>query len=222
MSAEQQPVLWTFGGPNGSGKSFITNNFHASDPDIQNNYINADVIAKERNISNLEAANIAQTQREAALLARKSFAMETALSMPDKIDIRYRAKSLGYEVRLVFVSTQDPNINVRRVRQRYQDSGHNVPTEKIFSRYERSMRYLPQAVNIADKAYIFNNSFKNPVLIAEKTKEKGIIIYEQDQPSKWTRENIITLLGITREDEQHRRYYVPRDRKWEYSDDRDR
>lgn len=74
MSIEQQPVLWIFGGPNGSGKSFVTNILYVSDPDIPKEYINADVIAKERNISSLEAANIAHTQREAALMARKSFA----------------------------------------------------------------------------------------------------------------------------------------------------
>ena len=234
MSSEHKPVpvLWVFGGPNGSGKSSLTNSIYVDNPDIPKTYINADVIAKERNIGNLEAANIAQNQREAALMARESFAGETVMSMPDKIDFMRRAKSLGCEVKLVFVTTQDPDINVRRVEQRRRSGGHDVPTEKVFSRYDRSMRYLPEAMAIADEVRIYNNSFDNPILIAEKTQERGIIIYEQGPPSKWTRENIKILIGVLDERrmskeerrvgdaEQQKVYYEPEDRDWG-RDDRD-
>ncbi|HUW65734.1 MAG TPA: zeta toxin family protein [Spirochaetia bacterium] len=234
MSSPQKPVLWIFGGPNGSGKSFVTNSIYMSNPDIPQKYINADVIAKERNISSLEAANIALAQREAALAARGSFAMETVMSMPDKIDLMRRAKSLGYEVMLVYVSTQDPDINLGRVKRRRQAGGHDVPPEKVLSRYDRSMRFLPEALAVADKADIYNNSFDNPVLIAEKTHKNGLIIYEQSPPSKWTRESIMALIGVADEKEQRickgestgetgqqQRYYEPEDREWEHSDDRD-
>jgi len=222
MTGGQPPVLWIFGGPNGSGKTSVTRLVYASDPDIPRQYINADDIAKEHGISNLRAANMANAQCEAALMARESFAMETVLSMPDKLDIMRRAKRLGYIVRLVYVTTQDPKINVGRVRQRHQSGGHDVPVDKIFSRYDRSMRYLPEALCIVDTAYVFNNSFQNPVLIAEKTQDKGVIIHAQAPPSKWTRENIMALIGAVdeRDVNQQLRYYES-GKSRTYSDDRD-
>ena len=222
MSSAQQPVLWIFGGPNGSGKSSVTKLIYASDPAIPRKYINADDIAKEHNVSNLQAANMANAQREAALMARESFAMETVLSMPDKVDIMRRAKGLGYTVRLIYVTTQDPKINVGRVDRRHQAGGHDVPVEKIFSRYDRSMRYLPEALAIADAAYIFNNSFENPVLIAEKAQDRGIIIHEQAPPSKWTRQNIMALIGVVDEKEVEKQpQYYELDKNRGHLNDRD-
>ncbi|MDA8336062.1 MAG: zeta toxin family protein [Peptococcaceae bacterium] len=222
MSNANAPVLWIFAGPNGSGKSSITSGIYAESPDIPETYINADVIAQERGIGALEAASIAQAQRDAAFEARGSFVMETVMSMPDKIDLMRQAKTLGYQVRLIYVTTQDPKINVRRVKWRHEAGGHDVPTDKIFSRYDRSMGYLPEAFAIADAARIYNNSFDDPVLLVEKTPD-NIVLYEQAPPSKWTRANILALIGMqdNKEPAQEDRYFDPSDAPcWPEDEDR--
>jgi len=46
------------------------------------------------------------------------FAAETAMSTPAKIDNMREAKVNGYYVHLIYVTTQDPEINVGRVLDR--------------------------------------------------------------------------------------------------------
>lgn len=47
--------------------------------------------------------------------------------------------------------------------------GHPVPTDKIVSRYHRSLDLLPQALAHTSRAYVFDNSGHERVLMAEVT-----------------------------------------------------
>lgn len=192
--SEDKPHLVIFAGPNGSGKSTITEQYFQDITELP--YINADVIAKEKEISSLDAAIEAARQRTEAIQNKQSFIMETVLSTREKIDLMNEAKAQGYHVRLMFITTQSPTINVDRVQNRVSKGGHDVPVDKTVSRYEKSMNLVAEAANIADSAFIFNNSFENPVIIAEKNLEKGWSIYPQKPPSYWTKQKINNLLKI--------------------------
>jgi predicted ABC-type ATPase len=54
----------------------------------------------------------------------------------------------------MFVGTKSAAWNVERVRQRVDMGGRNVPTDKIIQRYERSMALLPEALLIANRAFV--------------------------------------------------------------------
>jgi predicted ABC-type ATPase len=193
---EDKPLLIIFAGPNGSGKSTITEN---SFPDFKEvKYINADVIAKERGLSAYNAAVEATRLRAEAILNKVSFVMETVLSTPEKLNLMREAKAAGYHVRLVYITTQSSYINVDRVSARVREGGHDVPVDKTISRYDKSMGLVAEAAKIADTAVIYNNSFENPVLIAEKTLAKGWSIYPQKPPSSWTEQKISNLLKLKR------------------------
>jgi hypothetical protein len=45
---------------------------------------------------------------------------------------------------------------------------------------------------------IYNNSFENPIITAEKTHQKGWSIYPQESPSSWTEQKISNLLKLKR------------------------
>ena len=109
------------------------------------------------------------------------------------------AKEAGYWVELYFMCLQDPKMNVSRVSSRYASGGHDVPVDKIKSRYHRSMRLLSQSFSLADEAMVFNNSWEKPELIAQKTSNGEVRIFslqEKDPRSKWTKLEIEKLLGI--------------------------
>lgn len=193
MSSDKKPLLVIFAGPNGSGKSTLTDMYYAEQVSIPKRYINADVIKKETGCTDLEAAQSATSQRLEALAQRQSFTMETVMSREDKLDLMREAKAQGYEVRLFFVTTQDVRINLNRVENRVKAGGHYVTPEKTESRYHKAMQQLPQALQISDAAYVFDNSFESPKLIIEKTPNQQIQLYPQDvtQPgSKWTTERL--------------------------------
>lgn len=185
-----------FAGPNGSGKSTVAEEIRKIDKDFPSLLINADDIARECHMGPYEAAIEAEKRRNEALEKEESFAMETVLSVPAKIDFLKKAKALGYRITLIFVTTQDPLINVGRVTERVRMGGHDVPTEKTLSRYKRSMGLLPQALDVADTAIIYDNSFDHAVRIAKKTIAHEVVIYPQQSPSTWSAERIQKLLGI--------------------------
>jgi predicted ABC-type ATPase len=89
---------------------------------------------------------------------RQSFSFETVMSSPDKIELLGKARRLGYRIYLYYVATDDPEINIARVQARVRQGGHDVPTDKIVSRYHRSLDLLLDAIRASDRAYLFDNS----------------------------------------------------------------
>lgn len=96
--------------------------------------------------------------RQKLLQKRFSFSFETVMSSPDKVALLKQAQSLGYRTYLYYIATEDPSINVARVKARVNLGGHNVPEDKIVSRYARSLDLLLPAVKHTHRAYLFDNS----------------------------------------------------------------
>jgi predicted ABC-type ATPase len=96
-----------------------------------------------------------------------SFTFETVMSSPDKVDFMAQARTHGFRTYLYFVATDDPEINVERVNNRVRSGGHPVPPEKIRERYYRSLHLLPQAIDQSSRAYVFDNSGTDHLLLAE-------------------------------------------------------
>ena len=107
-----------------------------------------------------------------------SFTMETVFSDTDKLNFMRKSIDSGYKVYLYFVATEDPRINVRRVEGRVAAGGHNVPHEKIMERYTRALNNLYDAVKLAYRAYIFDNSGEQTIRIAEKDKDGTLYLAE--------------------------------------------
>jgi predicted ABC-type ATPase len=68
---------------------------------------------------------------------------------------------------LYYVATEDPMINIARVKSRADKGGHDVPSDKIVSRYQRSLNLLYRADTCTNRAVIFENSDESTVWVAE-------------------------------------------------------
>lgn len=147
------PVLLVMAGPNGSGKSTITSKL-----DVIGDYVNADDIKRHLNCDDLTAAKIAESTREFLLKEGKDFTFETVLSTPRNLNLMERAKNNGYTVVCIYVLTCNPQINVERVLSRVRNGGHDVPSEKVVTRYKRAMALIPRLFNICDELYVYDNS----------------------------------------------------------------
>ncbi|RQP18238.1 MAG: hypothetical protein EAS52_06100 [Parapedobacter sp.] len=133
--------------------SFTEEDFHAS-------YSLSGTVFKAKFIGRIEqlAQLIARYLREALLERGTRFSFETVFSHESNLDIMRRAAEKGYKVYLYFVSTESPEINKYRVKLRVTRGGHDVPENKIESRYYRSLSLLTDAAEIAYQAYFFDNS----------------------------------------------------------------
>lgn len=94
--------------------------------------------------------------------------VETVLSTDKYRVLVERARTLGFEFRLLYVFLRTADMNVERVRLRVLKGGHGVPEEKIRSRREKSLAQLPWFLDQADMALVYDNSGAQPHLVAEK------------------------------------------------------
>ena len=117
-------------------------------------YINADEIKKSLKCSDLEAAQIAEKQRESHLENLEEFCFETVLSTDRNLRLLKRAKEKGYFIRCFYMITCNSKINVLRVRTRVEKGGHDVPEEKIISRYDRALRLIKELIEVCDICHI--------------------------------------------------------------------
>ena len=157
-----KPVVLAFAGPNGSGKSTATRGIS-----LFGTYVNADDLKKEYGLSDMDAAKQAEQFRNSLLDSGADFSFETVLSTDRNLLLLKRAKACGYEVQCIYVLTSDENINVARVKARYASGGHNVPEDKIRTRYHRALALIPQLIDVCDKILIYDNTVM-PSLIFKK------------------------------------------------------
>jgi len=74
--------------------------------------------------------------------ARRSFAVE---DWTVDLQLLENARQAGYTTRVLFISTEDPNLNVGRVLLRMSQNGQGVPLSTIPESYKEAMRSLTEA-----------------------------------------------------------------------------
>ena len=183
---QRKPEIVVFAGPNGSGKSTFT---ELLKPPVD--YINADEIKKNLRCTDLEAAQLAEKQREEHVSRMEDFCFETVLSTDRNLKLLKKARQKGYFIRCYYILTADPMINVLRVKSRVEAGGHDVPKEKIISRYDRALALVKELIKVCDICHIYDNSSNEPFRKFKKRKEE--LFY--DECDDWYFEDIEALTG---------------------------
>jgi predicted ABC-type ATPase len=124
------------------------------------------------------AAMLSDYLRKQLMATRQSFTFETVMSGTDKIGVMTDARASGYRTYTYYICTNTPVINQERVAMRVSEGGHNVPQDKIFARYHRSLALLPEAIRLSNRAYVFDNSEQKRQLVAEFEDGVAVKFYE--------------------------------------------
>lgn len=95
------------------------------------------------------------------MAAHESFVYETTLSSRQSIELMRLAGAGGYEVGLVFVALNSPDLNVQRVAERVARGGHHVAEDIIRRRYKTALMRLPDAIRLAGGSMLFDNSLSS-------------------------------------------------------------
>ena len=184
MSAKK-PMLLVFAGPNGSGKSTITQYFEKV-----GEYTNADDVVASTGMDIKAAAKFVENKRYEAIAKGHDFSFETVLSSEYNMNIIRKAKEEGYFVKCIYILTVNPDINVARIKTRVSLGGHDVPKDKIISRYKNSLGRIRELIDLCDILHVYDNSTEKPFRIIRKHKN-DITIF----PNKiWNFEKISNLL----------------------------
>ncbi len=154
---DQQPILVAVAGPNGAGK---TSFYHAHLKDAGLRLVSADVLAAELQLEPYVAARAADALRRALVERRESFVFETVFSDPvgEKRAFLKKSAEAGYKVVLCFIGIDGPTMSEQRVAMRVSQGGHDVPTEKLQSRFPRTLANLSAAIHELPYVLVFDNS----------------------------------------------------------------
>ena len=180
------PVLHIVAGPNGAGKTTFFDRVLAP---IPLEFVNADNIAVQHwpgdeLIHAYEAAELAAQRRDELLRHRRSFATETVFSHRSKVELIQRAVEDGYLVSLHVILVQE-DLAVVRVEKRVENGGHEVPQEKVRSRYRRLWTNIAEAIGLSSEAHVYDNtSARSPFRLLASFRN-GLLLNDPSWPV-WT------------------------------------
>lgn len=167
------PTLYIIAGCNGAGKTTASMTLL---PEILNckEFVNADSIAAGISPFNPETVAFASARLmlfriHELIKAKHTFAFETTLSTKSYRNVIVHAKTLGYEVILIFFWLNSTELAIKRIAYRVKNGGHNVPSMIVKRRYSRGLsNFFSIFSPLVDSWMVFDNSGKKPILIAEK------------------------------------------------------
>jgi predicted ABC-type ATPase len=94
-------------------------------------------------------------KREEMLREHRSFAVEDLVVDTELLE---SAKAAGYATKVVFISTEDLNLNAARILVRMSHGGQSVALGTLPESYKESMKSLAEARKHADDLLVYDNT----------------------------------------------------------------
>lgn len=195
---QDKKTAFIIAGPNGSGKTTFSISLIKNTKILTGMHLNADIILKAndstdeyKNLSPLEkhlrVSSLIDQKIDELINDGENLILETVFSSSYKLQTFQKLKDAGYFINMIFVSTQDPLINVQNVALRVEKGGHDVPINKILSRYKGAHENLHKIVNDVDCLILIDNSVINqaPIIYTALSSGAKCFINEKKAIPQW-------------------------------------
>lgn len=182
---DRRPIVISLAGPNGAGKSTFYRAFLAKSG---LRFVNADQIALQLKMDPYRAAEAADALRKRLVSIKESFIFETVFSDPvgDKLNFLKEVENAGYTVVLFFIGIDGIDTSRQRVAMRVLKGGHDVPSSKLESRYDRTNENLRRALlSLANVAVYDNSNLLQPYRLVAEVRER--VLRTIDPVPEWLR-----------------------------------
>ncbi|MEM1099870.1 MAG: zeta toxin family protein [Planctomycetota bacterium] len=166
------PRAFIIAGANGAGKTAFANVFLPDYAKIER-FINADNIAAGLSPFNPEAAAVRAgrlmlAEIDRAVAERADFAIETTLSGRIYLRRIKQWRAMGYRIELLFLNLPSAEIAARRVAQRVQRGGHNIPPDVIQRRFKLGWSNFNEFYQHRVDAWRLYDAFETPPVLLEQ------------------------------------------------------
>ena len=142
--APQKPVLIVLAGTAGAGKTtFYESKLKTVFP-----------LLLKASASPMEQA---ETDKERSRLMKEGQSFVYQEATIDSQMIR-EARTAGFDVKIFYVGTEDPNLNMGRVLLRVNNGGAFAPLARISDDYAQGLKQLSEAKKSADDLMLFDNT----------------------------------------------------------------
>ena len=178
------PRLFILSGCNGSGKTTAS---YSLLPDMLecSELVNSDEFAKSLSPFNPSEASVMASRymlmKIKYLLSKKAdFIIETTLATRSLVNIINEAKELGYEVTLLYFWLNSVELAIKRVKNRVESGGHNIPEDVIRRRYVMGLKYFFEIyLPVCDRWVLADNS-KSPFAVVAEGNKNSIQIKNEE------------------------------------------
>lgn len=158
-------VCTLIGGVDGAGKSSLTGSLRSERSDF-GVVINPDKLTLQCGGDEYEGGKLAVERIERALEDGVNFTQETTLSGGYPKRLCKRAKEAGYYIRLYYVGLDTAEESIRRIRNRVERGGHDIPVKDVEARFSHRFEDVLKVLPYCDEAKFFDND-NGFVLVAE-------------------------------------------------------
>lgn len=177
-------------GVNGVGKSSLTGALLSGSNDL-GVVIDTDAITAKAGGDRIKGGKIAIEQINHAIENGVNFTQETTLSGVRTLRTINRAREHDYRIRLYYVGVNTAEESVRRIKNRVEKGGHNIPTEDVIKRYNKRFDDLLAVLPYCDEAFFFDN--ENGFVECAEWKNAKLFV-KVSNPPKWLAE-LINMQG---------------------------
>lgn len=201
--------IYVIAGTNGAGKSSIIGEILR---EKGADYFNPDEATKEirkvnPGISISDANSLAWREGkrllEHAIATRSSFAFETTLGGNTIASLLETAGSAGIEIRMWYVGLKSKELHLERVRRRVKRGGHDIPEDRIRTRYDKGRQNLIRLLPYLTELKLFDNSLEgdpsaglepSPKLILHLSKKQVVSVCKPADVPDWAKAIVMSAL----------------------------
>lgn len=171
-------------GVNGVGKSSFTGVLLGATNDL-GVIVDADKITAELNISKISGGKEAVRRINSSLENGINFTQETTLSGVRTLRTIKKARDLNYYIRLYYIGVNSVEESLKRIKNRVEKGGHNIPTEDVERRYNKRFDDLIAVLPYCNEVKLYDNENG----FTEKAEYKnGMLIIKGDNTPRWLKE----------------------------------
>lgn len=177
-------IYTIIGGVNGVGKSSLSGVLSAESTDL-GIIIDTDKLTAELGGDRIKGGKLAIERIESCLSKGVNFTQETTLSGVRTLKTICKARELDYFIRLYYVGVSSSGESIRRIKNRVEKGGHNIPSVDVERRYNKRFEDLAKVLPYCNEVRFFDNENG----FTEKAEYKnGSLIIKGGKTPEWIKE----------------------------------
>ena len=174
-------IYTIIGGVNGVGKSSLSGVLAAESNEL-GVIVDTDKITADSAGDKIKGGKAAIERINKSLKMGVNFTQETTLSGVRTLKTIKKAIANDYYIKLYYIGIDTAEESIRRIKNRVEKGGHNIPQEDVIRRYNKRFDDLLAVLPYCNEVHFFDNG-NGFMEVAEY--RNGSLVIKSESPPRW-------------------------------------